>query len=59
MIRIKCSLGFFDEFPEYTIPDEELDYGPHYSLIRFNIHTYQVRCATHGIISNGTSVFRI
>ena len=47
---------FFNEFPEYNIPNEELGYGPNYSIIYFIVYIYQVRCATHGIITNGPIV---
>ena len=58
MIPIKFSLGFYDEFPEYNIPNKELDDGPNASIIHFSVYTYyQGRCATHGIIPNGPSVF--
>ena len=56
IIHIKCALVFCDEFHEYNIPDEELDGGPNASLIRFSVYTYQVGCATRGILPNGPSV---
>ena len=41
MIHIKCALGFFDEFPEYNVINEELDDGPNASIIHFSVYTYQ------------------
>ena len=58
MVHIKCALGFCDKFPEYNISDEELYDGPNSPIIHFRVYTYQVRCATHGIITNGPSVCR-
>ena len=49
-------MWFFLKYPEYNIPDEELDDVKNYSLINIIVYTYQVRCATHGIIPNGPSL---
>ena len=58
MVHINCALDFCDYFPEYNIPDEELDYGPNDSMINFIVYTHQRRCATNGKILNGPSVRR-
>ena len=41
IIYMKWALGFFDEFIDYIIPDEEVDDGPNASLIHFSVYTYQ------------------
>ena len=51
--------GFCDECPEYIINDEEIYDVPNYSLIYFSVYTKSGGCATHGIITNGTSLCRI
>ena len=53
---IKSVLIFYNEWPEYNIPDEELDDRLNASLIHFSVYTSQGRCATHVIIPNGPSV---
>ena len=58
-ININCDVGFCEEFPEYIIPDEELDYGKNASLIHFSVYTHQGIYVTHGIITNGPSLCRI
>ena len=50
---------FLNERPDYIFIDEELDYGPNYSLIHLSVYTYQVICATHGIIPYGPNLCRI
>ena len=56
MIYIKCVLGFCVKCLDYIITNEELYDVPNASIIHFRVYTYQGRCATHGIISNGLSV---
>ena len=59
MIYIKSTLGFCDECTEFNISGEEIDDGTNASLINFSVYTHQARCATYGIIPNGSSVCRI
>ena len=52
IIHMKCDLLFFDKFTKWIIPDEELDDGPHDTLVIFSYYTYQLRLGKHGIIRN-------
>ena len=49
---MECDLGFCDEFPNFIIPDEELDDEPNFQLIRFSVYNYKGRCENNGIITN-------
>ena len=42
IIYMKCALGFFDESPKYSIPDEVYG-GPNAPLIHFSFYSYQGR----------------
>ena len=59
MIHIKFDSSFCDEFLEYNITNEEIDYGPNALLIHFSVYTYQGRCETHVIVPNGPSACKI
>ena len=59
VICINCALGFYENWPEYIIPDEGLYSGPNDPLIHFSFFTYQGRCAKHGIIPNGATLCKI
>ena len=59
MIHIRFGLGYCDECNQYIIPGEELDDVKNDLIIHFSPYTYQGRCATHGIITNGTRVCRL
>ena len=53
IINMKCTLGFCNEFTEYNIPDEEIQYGPKATLFPLSFYPDQERCAKYGIILNG------
>ena len=56
---MKYDLNFFDEFPKYMTPDEELDDVPNAPLVHFSVYTYQGRYAKHGIIPNGPTLCKL
>ena len=59
IIHIKSDLVFCDECTDHIITDEELYGVPNYQLIYFSVYTYQVRCAKHGIITNGPNLCKL